>query len=345
MEILDQYTANAPSLQNTLNIFQGEWSSRLPGALQDTHAGEVPLFEDGRIHWAIEQLGGVQGKRVLELGPLEGGHTYMLEQLGAAAITAVEANSRAYLKCLLVKEALDLQRAHFIYGDCIQFLEGNSETYDLCVASGILYHMRDPAKLLSLLSRTCNQMMIWTHYYDAELLSQKPDIYKRFASGKAATFEGFQHTLYRQEYGTAIGWSGFCGGSSAFSRWMTRADILACCRHFGFAEIQVNFEQPDHPNGPCFAFVASKAALTGHSPQPVLAPDAALSRLSQVEYQQQIEQLRRQTQRLQATADHLEQSLSSAQSRIVAMETSKFWQLRKSWFAFKKTFRLPSNES
>ena len=345
MEILDQYTDRAPSLQNTFDIFQGEWSSRLPSALKETQAGEVPLFEDSRIHWAIERLGGVQGKRVLELGPLEGGHTYMLEQLGAATITSVEANSRAYLKCLLVKEALGLHRAHFIYSDCIQFLEGNPETYDLCVASGILYHMRDPAKLLSLLSRTCNQIMIWTHYYDAELLSQKPSIYQRFATGKATSFEGFQHTLYRQDYGAATGWSGFCGGSSPFSRWMTRDDILACCRHFGFAEIQINFEQPDHTNGPCFAFVASKAIAAEHSPQVVPAtPEAAISRLVQVDYQQQIEQLRQEAQRLRVTTAHLERALKSAQARIVAMETSKFWRLRKSWFAFKKTLGLPSNE-
>lgn len=41
-------------------------------------AGVVPLFEDGRVAWAIEQFNGVQGKHILEFGPLEAGHTYML---------------------------------------------------------------------------------------------------------------------------------------------------------------------------------------------------------------------------------------------------------------------------
>lgn len=346
MEILDQYTTSAPSLQNTFDIFQGEWSSKLPEALKNTQAGEVPLFEDSRIYWAAEQLGGFEGKTVLELGPLEGGHSYMLEQLGASAITAVEANSRAYLKCLLVKEALGLKRAHFIYGDCVEFLQNNSDPYDLCVASGILYHMRDPAKLIALMSRTCNQIMLWTHYYDAEALAQKPHIYQRFAEGKSATVEGFQHQLYRQEYGAALGWSGFCGGSSQFSHWMPRADILACCQHFGFQQIQINFDQPDHPNGPCFALVASKQAVSQAASKTITpSAEASLSRLLEVDYQQQIAQLRRKSQRLEASRTSLEQDLSAAQARIEAMETSKFWKLRQSWFAFKKTFGLPSNES
>lgn len=37
----------------------------------------------------------------------------------------------------------------------------------------------------------------------------------------------------------------------------------------------------------------------------------------------------------------LEQSLMQAQQRIAAMETSKFWQLRKNWFQFKRSLSLP----
>jgi len=36
--------------------------------------------------------------------------------------------------------------------------------------------------------------------------------------------------------------------------------------------------------------------------------------------------------------------LIQARNRIEAMETSKFWMLRKSWFKLKKQLNLPSNE-
>jgi hypothetical protein len=111
-DILDQYAASAPSPQNAIDIFEGEWASQLPDPT--LRAGSITLFDDYRIKWFAEHLGGFQNKTVLELGPLEAGHTYMLERLGAASILAIEANTRAFLKCLIVKELFDLRRARFL---------------------------------------------------------------------------------------------------------------------------------------------------------------------------------------------------------------------------------------
>ena len=66
--ILDHYLESAPSPQNALSIFQGEWSSKLPAPFADCQAGSTPLFEDARIQWFVDAIGGVQGKTVLELG-------------------------------------------------------------------------------------------------------------------------------------------------------------------------------------------------------------------------------------------------------------------------------------
>ncbi len=92
--ILDAYVRSAPSAQNAVDIFKGEWASQFPAALTvPVQAGGIPLFEDGRIIDAIQQFGGVEGMRVLELGPLEGAHSYMMELYGAASVTAVESNT------------------------------------------------------------------------------------------------------------------------------------------------------------------------------------------------------------------------------------------------------------
>ena len=68
--------------------------------------GFAQLFEDDRILWDEEKLGKFLSKRVLELGPLEGAHTYMLQQLGAKEIISIESNKRAFLKCLIIKNIL-----------------------------------------------------------------------------------------------------------------------------------------------------------------------------------------------------------------------------------------------
>ena len=259
--ILDQYTTSAPSPQNTLDIFRGEWSSAFPEPFSTLQAGRIGLFCDNRVQWFAKTVGGVEDKAVLELGPLEGGHSYMLDRLGAARVVAIESNTRAFLKCLIVKELLGLERVHFLFGDFLEYLRTREDMFDLCIASGVLYHMQNPAELIALLSRCCKgHLCLWTHHYDATIISSSPRLASKFTQESSQDFNGFRHTLYRHEYQAALEWSGFCGGSAPTSNWMTREDIVRCLRHFGFEIVGVAFDQPDHVNGPALALVARRIA-------------------------------------------------------------------------------------
>jgi hypothetical protein len=258
MEILDQYVRTVPSIQNSLDVFKGEWASKLPQDLSSLNAGQSTLFEDARIQWAAEQFGGFEAKTILELGPLEAGHSYMLEQLGAASITAIEANTRAYLKCLIIKEILDLKHSHFLLGDAVEYLKQQPKRVDVCIASGILYHMKNPAELIYLISEISDSVFLWTHYYDNSLIESDARLSSKFSSEISLEYKGFQHTVHMQEYGQALGFSGFCGGSLPFSCWMTREDIISCLKFFGLKNIRIDFDHPHHPNGPSFAVAASR---------------------------------------------------------------------------------------
>jgi hypothetical protein len=255
--ILDAYVKSAPSPQNALDIFKGEWASVLPPPYHTLQAGGIPLFQDQRAVWALEQLGGCHDQRVLELGPLEGAHSYILQQNGAASVTAIEANTRAYLRCLIVKELLGLDRVHFVCGDFVSFLQESKETYDLIFSAGVLYHMRDPIGLIANLARHTNRLYMWTHYYD-ESLQTNPHLKDRYRVHTPAETEGFRYTLHRQDYMHSLGIAGFCGGSAEFSHWLSRADLLNALTHFGFNDIRTAHEQTDHPHGPCFDVVAIK---------------------------------------------------------------------------------------
>lgn len=253
-----QYAMGVPSAQQALDIFKGEWTSRLPAPFEACAAGTLPLFGDPRVQWAVERLGGVAGRRVLELGPLEGGHTWMLEQLGAAHITAVEASTRAFLKCLTVKELTGLCRATFLCGDSVAYLRDTTERFDVGIASGILYHLVNPVELIALLAARCDRLFLWTAYYDETRIRQRPKLAARFKGSHTATHAGFAHTLHHHRYRTALFQPGFSGGSAAHSHWLTRETILAACRHFGFTSLETAFDEPDHPNGPTFALVGTR---------------------------------------------------------------------------------------
>jgi hypothetical protein len=75
--------------------------------------------------------------------------------------------------------------------------------------------------------------------------------------------DGFSHTLIRQYYGyegsQALGWKGFCGGSRPYSHWMYRDELIQCLNFFGFTDIKINFDNPNHPGGPAFALIAGRA--------------------------------------------------------------------------------------
>ena len=134
--LLDVYVRQPPSSQNAIDLFAGQWWSAFPSDLS-VKAGGLSLFADERIEWMARELGGVTGWRILELGPLEGAHTAMLEQAGAADVVAIESNSRAYLKCLITKEILGLKRARFLLGDFRGYLAADgADRFDLAVACG-----------------------------------------------------------------------------------------------------------------------------------------------------------------------------------------------------------------
>lgn len=228
----------------------------MPGDFEIFKAGNASLFDDDRIKWIISELGGVKNKTILELGPLEGGHSYMLEKNGAT-ILSIEANSRAFLKCLIIKELLGL-KSRFLCGNFLEYLEASEEKFDVCIASGVLYHMTNPVYLIYLLSKTTNNLFIWTHYYDDEIISKNKEINKKFTKGGSLEYGGFRCYLFKYHYYDALSWNGFCGGPNEFSYWMSRNDILKCLTHFGFRKIKTQFDHLNHPNGPSFAILAIK---------------------------------------------------------------------------------------
>jgi SAM-dependent methyltransferase len=253
-----KFERRAPSHQNALDIFEGKWACDFAEVYSGSRAGQLPLFTlDTRPRDAARLLGvndRLDGMRVLELGPLEGAHTYQLEKLGAASILAIEANAEAFLKCLITKEITGLRAAKFMYGDFSEYLTESNERFDLVFCSGVLYHMTDPLAFIKYIAKITERCFVWTHYYDRE---HYPGPAREARSDPR--YPGI--TMYGLEYGDMHS-DRFWGGNRPTSVWLERNDIVSAFRRVGFHKIDVIDEAPDHPNGACFTFAARQLFTT-----------------------------------------------------------------------------------
>lgn len=251
MSDFPNFFGKLPSDQNALDLFAGEWSSRPPADRSDLKAGDTPLFDDPRLTWAQDRFmesgleGGFRGRRVLELGPLEAGHAWGIEHRGAESITSVEANARAYMKCLIAKEVYGLPRTRFLLGDCLEYLRDDKcPRYDIGVAAGILYHLTNPVELLELLARRCDAIFLWTVFYDPEFIKSHPEAKARFTDEIPQEHAGYKHTVHRFNYGASLDWKGFCGGGAIYSYWMEKPEIVGALERFGFTDVRT-LDQPN----------------------------------------------------------------------------------------------------
>jgi Methyltransferase domain len=254
---LDEYVTAFPHAQNAIDALPG-WVMALPEFVGVT-AGTGYFYNDNRIAWAIEQFGDIAGKKVLELGPLEASHTYMLSQAGAGHITSIEANKLAFFRCLVVKQLLNIQNSNFLLGDFQKFLEISDEKFDFVVASGVLYHMQDPIRLIELIAERSDSFYLWTHYANDEAMPLNDPRRAAFVGNvQTKQSHGVNIRLYERSYHGAWVNKSFCGGTHDLHRWIEREDMLALIKVLGFEDIQIMHDQPDHDNGPSFSIFARR---------------------------------------------------------------------------------------
>ena len=246
-----------PSPQTAVDIFAGKWASDLSKVCPVVGTGQADLFVgDGRPIQAAKTLGNKDGRLdgmcILELGSLEGAHSYQLERLGAASIVGIETNVDAFLKCLIVKEILNLQHTHFKFGDALEFLTKTEDRFDIVFCSGVLYHMRDPVTLIKAICNVTNKCFVWTHYYNDECGNNDGKRAKRHVN-----VSGFDTVYYELEYPDVQNGT-FLGGNDNVRAWMTRDDVMCCFKYFGLNEIFLLGDVPLNPAGAHLSFAASR---------------------------------------------------------------------------------------
>lgn len=256
MHIRDSYETKKPSVQNTFDRFKGNFATSFPDV--DT-GGYADLTNDPRLLWT-NSIFNLKDKNVLECGPLELGHSYMMNKLGCNKITAVENNWYCYLKCLNVKEVFKLNNIDILFGDIIEYLKNSQIKFDFVLCSGILYHLINPIELIHLISLVTENIFIWTHIYDENSDTMK----KQNINRDKIKYDGEEYFGGRQTYkdaGNSELESLYCGGKFEISFWISEESLYKALRKYGFINISKNNELSDinHVNGPCISIFASKS--------------------------------------------------------------------------------------
>jgi hypothetical protein len=257
---LDEYVVGIPKAQNAIDTLPG-WNQALPPHVGVT-AGCAAFYNDPRIHWALEQFGSIRDCKILELGPLEASHTYMLDMQVPELIHAIEANKLSFLRCLVVKELLELKRVKFFLGDFLLWLENTSMHYDFIIASGVLYHMQNPVHLLELIAKRADAFYLWTHYAsDKAMPTGDPRRSAFVGPAEVEQHHGVATHLHRRSYHGAWRNKSFCGGMHDLHRWIEKDDIIALICALGFRDVRIEHDDPAHQNGPSFSVFARRSTL------------------------------------------------------------------------------------
>jgi hypothetical protein len=254
--LFDRYVSSAPSMQNAVDAIQG-WHTSFP---PDYHlqAGPLATYNDPRILWAVECFGPLNGRHVLELGPLDGGHTSMLDAAGAR-VDAIEPDRLAFMRCLITKEILGLARSKFWLGDFTKGLEDSPQNYDLIIASGILYHLKDPLHLIDLFAKRTDAIYLWTHVVTEETTPHSDPRRRVFAETvENHSFHGIDVRAYRRASVHPQHDVTFRDGMSDEHLWLHRDDLLAALKVIGFQDVRTAHDEPNHRFGPALSIFARK---------------------------------------------------------------------------------------
>jgi hypothetical protein len=219
----------------------GEFRRRGPWVTRFTvdgraYGGDFDAAGDARVAAFAEAFPGA--RRVLELGSLEGGHSFALAALpGTEEVVAVEGREANLERARFAQGVLDARRVTFVHADLERADLRSLGSFDAVFCVGLLYHLPNPWDLVGRMAAVSAGVFLWTHY----------------AASEALTACGYAGVAYR-EFGLADPLSGL----SDASFWPTRDALLAMLRDAGLGDVDVLEDDPGHPHGPGITLTAHR---------------------------------------------------------------------------------------
>lgn len=111
-------------------------------------------------------------KRILELGSLEGSDSFYLAKKQDVKVIAIEARRENINKSEFLRKHYSLDNIIFIQEDLDEINFEDFDDFDAVLCCGILYHLKEPWKLIQKLSKITNNLYLWTHYWGDNSLTE-----------------------------------------------------------------------------------------------------------------------------------------------------------------------------
>jgi hypothetical protein len=221
-----------PDHRNAFALHQGVWRQTVDDL--DVPSVWERVKRDIRPQWSAEVFPGFSDFKVIELGPQDGLISAGLEAYGVGSITAIEANTDSFLRCLILKNALGLQ-ATYLLGDFVAFLKSPTTSADLIYGSGVLYHLTDPVGFLLDCARAAPNLYLWTFHHDADAIAA--NAYETLCFGGASDFsrDGQSFTYHRRFYRPDIrDLATYSGGIEPHANWLSLNDLKRALDFAGY---------------------------------------------------------------------------------------------------------------
>jgi hypothetical protein len=201
------------------------------------YGGAYDVSEDPRLGHFFRCF--PNARRILELGSLEGAHTFALAaRPGVEWVQGIEGRKSNLKKAQFVQKWTGCRNVGFVNANLETFDLASLGAFDAVFCSGLLYHLPRPWELLNRLRRSAAGLLLATHYA-ADLQADQ-------------LVNGYRGMNYR-EFGLKEPLSGL----SPSSFWPTLDSLKAMVNDAGYGRIELCNDDRVHPHGPLVTLAAS----------------------------------------------------------------------------------------
>jgi SAM-dependent methyltransferase len=210
-----------------------EFEKRKPWITQFTidgkkYGGDVVQDNDVRVAFFFQCFPDV--KTILDLGSLEGGHTFQLAQRPGTSVIGIEGRDYNVAKADFMKSLLKVNNVQFICANLEEKPLSSFGRFDAVFCSGLLYHLPRPWELIREIGKVTPKVFIWTHYAVEERAHEE--------------IQGFRGYWYDE-----FGYQDPLSGMSKRSFWVTLTSLEKMLQESGFPHVRIISNVPEHEHG------------------------------------------------------------------------------------------------
>ncbi|MGI8469536.1 MAG: class I SAM-dependent methyltransferase [Pyrinomonadaceae bacterium] len=206
-----------------------------------SYGGSFDALNDARLTQFFECF--PQAETILELGSLEGGHSFGLaKNPRVKTVTAIEARAANLKKARFIKDVIGDEKVKFVEADLQKTNLADFGKFDAIFCSGLLYHLPKPWELLNQFNKISSNVFIWTQYAGEEEAEK--------------IVEGYRGKWYQES-----GWSDPLSGVSEKSFWLSLGSLVEILTDNEFKNLKIIDKNPHHPHGRAITFAASTSKI------------------------------------------------------------------------------------